>query len=126
MKNIRENLTNEKIRSYHKAFYRPENLVLIITGPVKAEDVFEALRPIEEAIVLENSKGKIPPFTRPWQNPVPPLLSSVDQMVLYPCEEEDKGLVYLAWRGPSSIYQLYEMSALMMLMEYLVRKKNQL
>lgn len=119
LKNIRENLTNERIRSYHKSFYRPENLVLIITGRVKADDVFEALRPVEEAIVQAKANGSVPPFKRPWQTPVPPFPSSIDQLVYYPCEEEDKGLVYLAWRGPSSVYQLYEMTALVMMMEYL-------
>jgi len=74
------------------------------------------LRPVEEAIATKNNKK---PFPRPWQEPVPPFVSSVKQVVPYPSDEEEKGMVYLAWRGPSSIYQLYDITALMMLMEYL-------
>ena len=116
LKNLRESTTNEKVRNYHKAFYRPENLVLVITGHVKASEVFNALEPVEDCILSKKSGQSH--FMRPWQNPVPPLLASIDQLVPYPCEEEEKGMVWLAWRGPS-VCQLYDMCALMMLMEYL-------
>lgn len=117
LKNLRESTTNEKVRSYHKAFYRTENLVLIITGCVQADQVFKALQPVEDTIISKYKKSPIP-FTRPWQSPVPPLVASIDQLVPYPCEEEEKGMVWLAWRGPSCVYQLYDTCALMMLMEY--------
>lgn len=115
LKNIRENTTNERIRSYHKDFYRVENLVLIITGRINADDVFRVLKPVEEAIAAKPKS----PFSRPWQSAVPPFITSVDQTVPYASDEEEKGMVYIAWRGPSSVYQLYEISALMMMMEYL-------
>ena len=91
---------------------------MIITGRILATDVFTALKPVEEAIVAKNKKNSTL-FNRPWQLPVPPFLSSIDQLVPYACEEEEKGMVCVAWRGPSATYQLYDMSALMMLMEYL-------
>ena len=118
LKNLRETTTNEKVRNYHKAFYRTENLVLIITGRVEASQVFQALKPVEDNIIEKSKKTQIP-FSRPWQNPVPPLVESIDQLIAYPCEDEEKGMVWLAWRGPSCVYQLYETCALMMLMEYL-------
>ncbi|KAB7495161.1 Uncharacterized protein Anas_07456 [Armadillidium nasatum] len=34
--NLRNNITNEKIREYHKAMYRPENLYVIITGDINS------------------------------------------------------------------------------------------
>ena len=40
-----------QVKNYHTEFYRPENLYLIITGMVKPEDVFEALKPFEEKII---------------------------------------------------------------------------
>jgi hypothetical protein len=40
-----------KVVDYHKEFYRSENLCLIITGQIKPEDVFTALKPLEEKIV---------------------------------------------------------------------------
>ena len=36
---------------YHREFYRPENLCLIITGQVEPEQVFAALRPVESRIL---------------------------------------------------------------------------
>lgn len=44
MKNLRESTTNEKVRKYHKDFYRTENLKVIITGQVKPDEVFKALQ----------------------------------------------------------------------------------
>ena len=40
-----------QVRDFHKEFYRPENLTVIITGQVKPEDVFQALAPFEDKIV---------------------------------------------------------------------------
>ena len=85
---------------------------------MQADEVFEALQPVEETIIAKCKKTQTP-FRRPWQNPVPPLSESIDQLIPYPCEEEEKGMVWLAWRGPSCVYQLYDTCALMMLMEYL-------
>lgn len=36
---------------YHRKFYHPENLFLIITGDINPEDVFHALQPVEEKIM---------------------------------------------------------------------------
>jgi len=38
------------VKNYHKDFYRPDNLCLIITGKVEAEDVFKAIKPFEEKV----------------------------------------------------------------------------
>ncbi|CAG2062497.1 unnamed protein product [Timema podura] len=53
MKNLRESCNNTKVREYHKKFYRPENLTLIVTGQVKPEEVFRALQTVEDKIVLK-------------------------------------------------------------------------
>nr|CAD7430731.1 unnamed protein product [Timema monikensis] len=116
MKNLRESCNNTKVREYHKKFYRPENLTLIITGQVKPEEVFRALQTVEDKIVL---KGVRDAFTRPWQSSVPPLLDSVDLEVPYPCDEEDHGMVYVGWRGPSATKELYRMVACSILLKYL-------
>lgn len=39
------------MRNYHKEFYRPENLKIIITGQVKPGDVFNSLAKFEEKIL---------------------------------------------------------------------------
>lgn len=51
MENLRESTSNEKVRNYHKEYYRPENLTIIITGQVKHTEVFKALQGIEEKIL---------------------------------------------------------------------------
>lgn len=94
-----------QIKNYHKQFYTPENLTLIITGTVDEGEFFKALTPVEEKIL---SKGPMEPFKRPWQTPVPPFTTSVDTMVLYPADCEDNGMVYIGWRGPSAVNQFYE------------------
>ncbi|KAA0193136.1 hypothetical protein HAZT_HAZT010927 [Hyalella azteca] len=99
MFNLRNSTTNEKIRAYHREFYRPENLHLIITGQVEASKLFEVLIKFEESIL---AKGPRPPFTRPWQRPVAPLMASVRKEVVYPSNTEDNGRVLVAWRGPSA------------------------
>ncbi|KAI5736858.1 hypothetical protein M8J76_007821 [Diaphorina citri] len=116
MSNLRDSTTNEKIRAYHKAFYRPENLCLIITGQVEAEDIFRALKPLEEKIMAKGDRGD---FTRSWQSPVPPLTASLDKSVPYPCDNEDNGMVYIGWRGPSAVTELYKLTACAVLLKYL-------
>jgi hypothetical protein len=53
-------------------------------------------------------KGERGAFSRPWQTPVEPLAKSVEQLVPYPCDEEDCGMIILAWRGPSAVQDLYK------------------
>ncbi|XP_070567442.1 uncharacterized protein C05D11.1-like isoform X2 [Ptychodera flava] len=115
MKNLRESTTNVKVINYHRDFYRPDNLCLIITGQVKAEDIFKALEPIEEKII---SKGDLPKYTRPWQSAVPPLDGAVCKVVPYSSDDETNGMVYMGWRGPKA-KDLYMMSANSILLEYL-------
>lgn len=57
MKNLRESCNNTKVRNYHKEFYRPENLKVIITGQVKPGDVFKALEPLEMKIMAKVSRA---------------------------------------------------------------------
>ncbi|KAJ9588208.1 hypothetical protein L9F63_018429, partial [Diploptera punctata] len=115
MKNLRESTDNIKI-SLASEFYRPENLTVIITGQVKPNEVFQSLASLEDKIISKGNRG---PFTRPWQTPVPAVTESQDIKVLYPCDEEDNGMVYVGWRGPSAVKELYRMSACIILLKYL-------
>lgn len=96
---------------------------MIISGKVKAEQVFSALADMENKICTKviiisfkipfhsfhsTLKGDRGPFSRPWQTPVEPLAKSVEQLVPYPCDEEDCGMFILAWRGPSGVQDLYK------------------
>ncbi|KAJ1495585.1 hypothetical protein T484DRAFT_1762020 [Baffinella frigidus] len=47
MKDIRT-LTVEKIRAYHKEYYRPDNMCVCITGKVSAEQIFASIAEMED------------------------------------------------------------------------------
>ena len=55
---------------------------------------------------------------RPWQSPVPPLLSSVCEVVAFPSDDEKDGMAVMAWRGPKA-GDRYFYSAIVALVEYL-------
>ncbi|XP_055534540.1 uncharacterized protein C05D11.1-like [Wyeomyia smithii] len=116
MANLRTSTNNEKVRAYHAAFYRPDNLHVIITGQIEPDDIFKALEPIEQKIL---SKGELPPFVRPWQTPVAPLLESKTLKIVYPADEEDCGLLDVAWRGPKATSEYAELTACSVLLRYL-------
>lgn len=113
--NLRTSCSNERVKAYHKQYYRPDNLALIITGQLEPDDVFVALAPFEDKVL---HKGPLPPMERPWQSPVPPLLSSVCEVVPFPSDDERDGMVIMAWRGPKAVDR-YLYSAIVSLVEYL-------
>ncbi|TRY64379.1 hypothetical protein TCAL_03614, partial [Tigriopus californicus] len=149
LQNLRDSTSHAKVQAYHRAFYRAENLCLVITGQVSDERVFAALAPIEDKILEKRSQGKaycrtlngewfteacppylsfplyfmtpepLAPFLRPWQNPVPAFEADFVQEILYPNDDELDGLVYLGWRGPNGTTHLYVLFATIMMMEYL-------
>ena len=48
LENLRTSTSIEKVRRYHQQFYRPENLVLTITGRIDEQELFDTLRKTEE------------------------------------------------------------------------------
>jgi hypothetical protein len=42
-----------KVRNFHKKFYRAENLTVILTGQIAADDVFKALAVVEDDIIAK-------------------------------------------------------------------------
>eukprot|EP00112_Aurelia_sp_Birch-Aquarium-sp1_P017903 Seg42.13_Seg42.8 transcript_id=Seg42.13_Seg42.8/GoldUCD/mRNA.D3Y31 product="putative protein C05D11.1" protein_id=Seg42.13_Seg42.8/GoldUCD/D3Y31 len=114
-KNLRTSCSHEKVCNYHSAYYRPDNLCLVITGQVKADEVLKVVNEYEERIL---AKGKLPEFTRPWQTPVPQLPDSLERVVQFPTEDESNGMFVIAWRGPH-VQEYYDLAALDILMQYL-------
>ena len=51
MLNLRTSTSNEKVRSYHHSYYRPDNLSLIVTGQVEPNQLFKAIQPFEDKIL---------------------------------------------------------------------------
>lgn len=117
MKNLRESTSHEKVVAYHRQFYRAENLCLIVTGNIDEKKIFASLANIEKRISDRNAS--LSPFLRPWQESVPAFTTPIVLDVPYPCDDEDNGIVEVAWRGPSAKTQIYAFFATVVLMEYL-------
>lgn len=49
--------TGPQVKAYHSAFYRPENLCIIVTGNVKPAEVLKAIEPIELKVIAKVSNG---------------------------------------------------------------------
>ncbi|KAG0191477.1 hypothetical protein DFQ28_011725 [Apophysomyces sp. BC1034] len=106
-----------KVRSYHKAYYRPDNLCLIITGKVDHQGLMEALGPIEQNII---SKGPLPEMQRPWidTGDFPNMDKNTEETVLFPDEDESMGTVLIVWNGPMC-HEYLQLKALEVLEMYL-------
>lgn len=115
-KNLRESTTIDKVRQFHKKFYRPENLTLIIAGQVDPNNIFEALIPIEKKILAEEERL---PFSRPWQTLAPPLSESKMLSITFPDEEEKIGITAIAYRGPSNKTDNFLAKTCEIMLEYL-------
>ncbi|XP_050435416.1 uncharacterized protein C05D11.1-like isoform X2 [Adelges cooleyi] len=116
MKNLRESTTNEKVRQYHHAFYRPENLLLLITGKIEHSALFTALEPTIMKILSKGNRGD---YVRPWQTPVEPIEDSYNFANVFPCDEETNGLINVGYRGPDGADFMYKYLACELLLKYL-------
>ena len=63
---MRNSETIEKIRDYHKRFYKAENIVLIISGKIDQHQIFKRLASIERKILDVKNETE---FKRPGENP---------------------------------------------------------
>lgn len=118
LRNLRESTTNQKVKAYHKTFYRPENLCVIVAGKVSAQDVLKALEPTERKIISKFQQEGRSPFTRPWTKPVPPITGPLEKIVPFPSDENEQGLVYVAFRGPA-VKAYEDIAALLVMLDYL-------
>ena len=115
--NLRTSTSNTKVRDYHKQFYRAKNLCIIVSGPVDAQDIFKAIKPIEDKIIQKRHHEI--PFDRPWQTPVEPLAESVQRKIQYSSDTDDDGLVNIGFRGPNIVENFRELIALTIILDYL-------
>ncbi|CAH0603275.1 unnamed protein product [Chrysodeixis includens] len=122
MKNLRTSTTNTKVKAFHKQFYRAENLTIILTGQIEAEDVFKALAVVEDDIMVK--KGMCTaceePFEKPWQT-IPPTPEYGEYKVQWPADTEDCGQVMFGWRGPLLTHEhaLKDLTGCAILLRYL-------
>ena len=124
LENIRTSTTIQKVRDYHKRYYRLENLVLIVTGNINQHQIFKAIASMEEQIVKNESSDQ-GLFERPWQKPLQPIRKENNNIEHeFPSDDEDIGKVTIAFRLPNHITE--DISILephSLLMEYLTSSK---
>ncbi|XP_011161835.1 uncharacterized protein C05D11.1 isoform X2 [Solenopsis invicta] len=113
---ISEYLVLEDIRKYHKEYYRPENLTVLIVGQVNHIEIFQILKSLEEKIISRGERGE---FKRPWQTPVKPLTKSIDVEFQYPCYLCTGAYVRIAWQGPSIVNKLSDYLGFCLISQYL-------
>ena len=97
---MRNSTTIEKVREYHKQYYRPENLLLTITGRIEEDKLFEVIRPIEEKILQKREIEGETEYQRPWSQKPDPTGFDADYVFQheFPDEDVDKAHVIIAWR----------------------------
>ncbi|XP_050675436.1 uncharacterized protein C05D11.1-like isoform X2 [Leptidea sinapis] len=120
MKNLRESTNNTKVKDYHKKFYRAENLTIILTGQIEAEDVFKALATVEDDIIGKRDKEPQEQWVKPWQT-IPPPPNYGEFREQWPVDIEDCGQVLFGWRGPmlSEASALKELTGCAVILRYL-------
>ncbi|CAH0404705.1 unnamed protein product [Chilo suppressalis] len=99
MENLRVSTDNTKVRNFHKKFYRPENVTIILTGQIAADDVFKALATVEDDIISKREKEPLAEWVKPWQT-IPPPPNYGEYKEEWPADTEDCGQVLFGWRGP--------------------------
>lgn len=116
MQNLRS-LPVDKIRQYHAKYYRPDNLCVIVAGQVDHALLLESLKIVEDKI---RSKGSLPALARPWVTSKQPqrLTQVIQKSIKFPSEDEETGVVYVAWNGPN-FSDTYARLRLEILLEYL-------
>ncbi|GAA5808872.1 hypothetical protein MFLAVUS_002271 [Mucor flavus] len=101
MENLRS-LKIESIRQYHNQFYKPDNLVIVITGKLDQVHLLSTLEQIDKAI-LDRHHFSLPcAIKKPWMPTphIPDLQSNHTETIYFPGEENSMGEVSVTWLGP--------------------------
>ncbi|KAL4715092.1 hypothetical protein ACJJTC_012139 [Scirpophaga incertulas] len=120
LENLRTSTNNIKVKNYHKKFYRPENLTIVLTGQIAAEDVFKALTTVEDDIIAKRAEEPLEDWVKPWQT-VPPSPTYGEFREQWPADTEDCGQVLFGWRGPvlTETTALYDLTGCAVMVRYL-------
>ncbi|XP_045764362.1 uncharacterized protein C05D11.1-like [Maniola jurtina] len=120
MENLRTSTDITKVRDYHKKYYRAENLTIILTGQIEADDVFKVLATVEDDIIAKREKEVQEEWVKPWQTiPPPPNYGELREQC--PASTEDYGQILFGWRGPilTERTALKELTACAVFLRYL-------
>ncbi|KAI9478470.1 MAG: Metalloenzyme, LuxS/M16 peptidase-like protein [Benjaminiella poitrasii] len=96
----------ESIRQYHRQFYRPDNLLIVVTGKIDQVDFLSTLEQIDKSI-LERQHACIHKnnltFKKTWIPApyIPDLEHNHVETIYFPGEEHEKmGEITVTWLGP--------------------------
>ncbi len=119
MEQLREKLTADRIREFHKEMYQPKNLCLVIVGEVEHDNLKAILDKFEETILDDVPKIDAS-FRRPWkESPEYPYLQKTTvQTVEFPEEDESAGDILIGFLGPDC-NDVINISAMNVLLTYL-------
>jgi Zn-dependent M16 (insulinase) family peptidase len=96
-------ISNWAVREYHNQYYRPDNLVIVITGKLDQVHLMSTLEQIDKAI-LDRSLPFTPavPSKRTWvPSPfIPDLEKNTIETICFPGEAETLGEIAVTWLGP--------------------------
>ena len=115
--NVRLNLNPEKVRHFHRQFYRPENVCLIVTGKVSKPKLLNGLAEIDKKLFenYEKVSSTNPLTIQPFEQN-----SSTEISIPTFDKDDESGLVYIGWRGASAKSHPEKIFASIVLLEYLV------
>jgi Zn-dependent M16 (insulinase) family peptidase len=115
--NVRQNLTAAEVRHFHRQFYRPDNVCLIVTGKVSTLNLLNGLAEIDRKL-FENGRKENPTNVLTIQ----PFEQNCSTDVSIPTFNKDveSGLVYVGWRGSSAKFEPEKVLASIVLLEYFV------
>ncbi|KAL3893199.1 MAG: hypothetical protein SGPRY_014396, partial [Prymnesium sp.] len=83
MHNLRS-LTNAQVQRYHRENYRPDNIMIVLSGTAGEEEFLRELEQVEAKIVAKGYTCGASGLERPWSQPVPPMATSGVAGVLRP------------------------------------------
>lgn len=101
LENLRSSCSNEKVKQFHRRFYDPCNMIVIVCGQINHDNVLAAVESVEERVLQDARRTEIRNnFVKPFRSPIEPLKQSVDVSIRCPSDDESSGIVQISWRGP--------------------------
>ncbi|GMM36072.1 Sdd3 protein [Saccharomycopsis crataegensis] len=91
-------LTNQQIRDFHKAMYRPDNLCVIVTGSADEKELLETMIKFDAELPTLSEKPNPRPFVESPDHF--PLKESVVREIEFPDTDESSGSLTMGFIGP--------------------------
>lgn len=91
-------LTNDQIKQFHKAMYRPDNLCVIITGSIDKDELLEIMSLFDNELQPLGELPRPRPFVD--SKPVDAVAETTIKEIEFPDDDESMGETILSWIGP--------------------------